>query len=357
MISPLFALTLLPLLLFSIALFFFFVLWQKTQEPRKTVSLSLNFFYIFFKELRKKSLRTKYFEYQKKNQTKKIKLKRTADSSFSKEKIKMSAGADSSSTSMRLSEKHQKALLKKQRYEFLLGPFPVQLSKTKTKGRHLLASQDLDPGTLILQEFPVGWSFFKNAIETHCAFCLKEIQEDRKSGHTASDFGMNGLNLSPSSPSDPSSIVQADKAPKWCSKCRKQTRYCSSKCLDLDLQRHALECKLVTELPGIAGAHSTDYSLLRLILRFLSNRVHKETFQSDFDQDCKENEFLPSWNAFMATKDLVGSPTALANTKWLNCIQNAGMFPFVADFPNINLKVETFSKQLKILWRMILTTY
>jgi hypothetical protein len=215
-----------------------------------------------------------------------------------------------------MDEKRRRALLKKQRYDQLLNGFPMKISRSKTKGRHILASRDLSAGSVVLKELPVGFSLFKDAMDEYCHLCLKELPE-----------------TSISNSDDTSSFMGPQRSKRGipCSHCRKQTFYCSQDCHDQDSKRHAIECEMIILLPGIAGAHSVDYGLLRLIVRYLSNRIFKASSSVS-----SHDTYLPSLEAFECTKDLVGHKSS-ASPAWLKCVEEAGILPLYYQKELVNL--------------------
>jgi hypothetical protein len=177
-----------------------------------------------------------------------------------------------------------RARIKKKRYQSLLKPFPIQLKKVKEKGRSVIAVNDINAGTLIMEEDPVSFALFKDAMDSVCFSCLHPIN--------ASSFP--------------------------CLKCRKQTFYCSSICQSKD-GIHLLECEVITHLPGIAGAHSVDYSLLRLIVRFIAARTFvKKSLESKDRSDVTEQ-----YDHFECVRDMVGHKLSAAEA-WMSSISNAG---------------------------------
>ena len=185
-----------------------------------------------------------------------------------------------------IDQKKRNALIKKQRYERLMHDFPIKLTKTKGRGRCLVAADEIDPGTLIMKETPVAFALFKDAMGTVCSYCLHSLSKD-------------------------SSIA--------CAQCRKQTFYCSLVCQKNDAI-HGLECEIVTHLPGISGAHSVDYSLVRLIVRFIATRSFVKS-NSNLDSDTQ-------LDLFECVKDMVGH-RASAGELWLKSLTNAGNFVII----------------------------
>ena len=172
--------------------------------------------------------------------------------------------------------KKYRALAKRQRYESLLKDFPIKISKSKGKGRCVIAESAIGPGTLIMEEVPVASSLFKGLIGAVCSLCLKSSYE-----------------------------LLA------CPGCRNQTFYCSTECQDTDAI-HREECATITHLPGICGSHSVDYSLLRLILRYIfarSDRYSQGTFEG---------------TNFNCVDDMVVH-RALFGDSWIASIKNAGI--------------------------------
>jgi hypothetical protein len=177
-----------------------------------------------------------------------------------------------------------RAAIKKRRYQNLLKPFPIQLKKVKEKGRCVIAADEIDAGTLVMEEAPVAFSLFKDSMGAVCSVCLHSI------------------------PSVP-----------WpCLKCRKQTFYCSSVCQANDLI-HEYECEVIMHLPGIAGSHSVDYSLLRLIVRFITAR----TFLEKSLKSNGASDTLGAYDFFECVRDMVGHKSSTAQ-QWMTSVTNAG---------------------------------
>jgi hypothetical protein len=82
---------------------------------------------------------------------------------------------------------------------------------------------------------------------------------------------------------------------------------------------HPLECHVVTHLPGIAGAHSVDYTILRLLVRYLVTKSYLKR------SDVHPGGRIPSFEAFECVKDMVGHLSS-AKESWIHAIEKAGMF-------------------------------
>jgi hypothetical protein len=117
---------------------------------------------------------------------------------------------------------------RKQRYVDKLRPFPVQLAASKEKGRFLIAAEDLQPGQIILTEFPIAAVLFQQHISKYCAKCFI---------------------------SKPDLIKCSCSQAFWCSSC--------------DPGNHAKVCNLFRHVSGIAGASGLDDSMVRLIANCL----------------------------------------------------------------------------------------
>ena len=197
--------------------------------------------------------------------------------------------------------KRAKALAKKARYDHLLSEFPIKLAKSPSKGRHVLAAQDLEAGTIVISEMPVGYALFKDSMDELCLACLNPLPDQLLDGSKEPTIRMMGA---------------SNRSKGFCcAGCRKQTFYCSKECQSLDSDRHALECETVKHLSGIAGAHSVDYGLLRLIVRFLANRITARAKE--------DTQYLPHVDAYTCTLDLVGHQSSMGD-KWLDSLRNAG---------------------------------
>ncbi|KAJ3271909.1 hypothetical protein HDV01_006123 [Terramyces sp. JEL0728] len=147
---------------------------------------------------------------------------------------------------------------------FKMEHFPIKLKSKKGRGRFIVAEDDLQPGQVILEEVPTAFVVFKNFAQQYCQVCLSHSKKDNIFG-----VGKTGDDLI------------------TCMGCRKQCYWCSEECKQNDYI-HSLACKFIVDLPGIAGAASVDYNLLRLLLniicqRHLENTTDKIYKQTDYE--------------------------------------------------------------------------
>ncbi|KAJ3045762.1 hypothetical protein HDV00_007888 [Rhizophlyctis rosea] len=204
-------------------------------------------------------------------------------------------------------DKRQRALEKKRRYERLLADWPVKLTATKSKGRHLVASKVLEAGTTVIQETAAGYALLKDYIDELCRTCLKPLPDvPTESNGTTTPFG-------------PSATSQFKKQ-LACSNCRSQTFYCSNECREEDAERHSLECDVLKDLPGTAAANFVDYGLMRLVLAVLVRRAKDAQTESE-SPSLPLNKLRPP-TPYACVKDLLSHKTS-NKSSWLQAVQAA----------------------------------
>ncbi|KAJ3387790.1 hypothetical protein HDU80_000100 [Chytriomyces hyalinus] len=181
---------------------------------------------------------------------------------------------------------------KKERYQQQLRTPGILLRATRSKGRHVVASESLPKGTLVVSEDAAAFVLLKASMDELCLRCVRPLDEGDSKDQQQSLFGSAG---------NSKGVV--------CKGCIKQTYYCSSECMDSDHERHSLECEVVRHLPGITAMHSTDYALMRLVLGVLVNR-HLETVAT------MPSTRTPTEFVF----DLV-SHRKTCDPKWLACVE------------------------------------
>ncbi|KAJ3098398.1 hypothetical protein HDU97_004026 [Phlyctochytrium planicorne] len=153
-------------------------------------------------------------------------------------------------------------------YNKYIITWPVEITHSPASGRCLTATEHIEPGTTILLETPIAFSLLKEATDRHCALCLSPVPffEDESVPEFTGSMGFG-----PPPPGKGRSRYS-------CTKCIKQTFYCSQRCMDKDSERHKVECAVLKDLPGIAAMHKVDYTLLRLVLNIIGRPG--ETFLS-----------------------------------------------------------------------------
>ncbi|KAJ8324122.1 hypothetical protein O5D80_007328 [Batrachochytrium dendrobatidis] len=156
-------------------------------------------------------------------------------------------------------------------YDKLLSSYPITLKATKSKGRHFVAKSQLQPGTTVLVESSCAFVLFKDNARDYCSYCMKRFNRMTAATRPASTE-TSLFSLSSQSDSSNTCIV--------CTDCRNQTFWCSESCKKAD-QAHQLICAAIVELPGIAGMHSVDYALVRLIVQVLANTAVEAIWQMD----------------------------------------------------------------------------
>jgi hypothetical protein len=149
-----------------------------------------------------------------------------------------------------------KKMSRGEKYRVVLDKFPLKLKANKSKGRYVVAKSDTQLGTLLLEEIPNAFVVFKQFAPDFCQRCLRKI--------ASNELQLSGLFGS-----------KRNAAGVTCVDCRKQSFWCSEKCKEED-QIHQLGCKYLVELPGIAGAASADYNLLRLMLHIVIRRYSEQ---------------------------------------------------------------------------------
>jgi hypothetical protein len=151
-----------------------------------------------------------------------------------------------------------KKMSRGEKYRVVLDPFPLKLRANKSKGRYVVAKMNADVGSLLLEEIPNAFVVFKQFATEFCQHCLVRI-----SNNQTQSSGLFG--------------AKKTAAGVTCTDCRKQSFWCSERCKEEDLI-HKVGCKYLIELPGIAGAASADYNLLRLVLHIVLRRhLEKDT--------------------------------------------------------------------------------
>ncbi|KAI9209539.1 uncharacterized protein BJ171DRAFT_453684 [Polychytrium aggregatum] len=202
--------------------------------------------------------------------------------------------------------KRRRAHERKARYEALMRPWPIKLAASKSKGRHIVAKEDLAEGSLVISETASGFSIMKPLMDEVCLYCLGPL----KALEPATD--------------DDSAFLGPQRGQRGivCKGCRKQSYWCSEACQKLDESRHSRECDILKELPGITSSHSVDYGLFRLILAILTNRSPEDDGSEGFVPEESSGAGCSGPTPFSYVRDLV-SHRSSCKQSWLNAVQNA----------------------------------
>ncbi|KAJ3296659.1 hypothetical protein HDU79_006070 [Rhizoclosmatium sp. JEL0117] len=135
----------------------------------------------------------------------------------------------------------------------------ARLAASKAKGRHVKAAADLVSGTNVVVETASALALLKHSTDELCLCCLRPLPSE------STTRAGERINLLGGSSSSKTSAIK-------CARCIKQAFYCSDTCKDNDAKRHALECEVLRDLPGITAAANVDYTLMRLVLAVLVQR-------------------------------------------------------------------------------------
>lgn len=173
-----------------------------------------------------------------------------------------------------------------QSYTELLESWPFRIATTKRKGRHAIAKQDLQAGTIVLLERATSFIILSPYVSNTCCYCLKSVPTSRSKNFA-------------------------------CQHCSFAC-YCSSACATKDRSRHQLECKLLSNsVTRIHQQCSVDLDLLRIILGLLVQRVldSKRTEKYHVVEGCRQTPFEFS-------EGLVSNSEAFS-AEWKTCITKA----------------------------------
>ncbi|KAI8823816.1 hypothetical protein BJ741DRAFT_634179 [Chytriomyces cf. hyalinus JEL632] len=173
--------------------------------------------------------------------------------------------------------------LKKERYQQQLRTPGIQLRATRSKGRHVIASEPLPKGTLVVSEDAAAFVLLKASMDELCLRCVRPLDEGDCKDQQQSLFASTG---------NSKGVV--------CKGCIKQTLITSVT---------PSNARLFAICHGITAMHSTDYALMRLVLAVLVNR-HLETVAT------MPSTRTPTEFVF----DLV-SHRKTCDPKWLACVE------------------------------------
>ncbi|KAI8997953.1 hypothetical protein BC832DRAFT_254396 [Gaertneriomyces semiglobifer] len=146
------------------------------------------------------------------------------------------------------------------------GKWPITIRFSQNKGRHAVAAQDLEPGTIVCEEKAATLVVSTAASKDFCHNCV-------------------------------SSLVKAELLQQRvsCGKCRMAT-YCSAACRQADAARHFLECAIVPKLADIAMKNELNPDLLRLTLSLIVRKCLEERRATITDShDGPEHAAVAPW--------------------------------------------------------------
>ncbi|KAJ3299911.1 hypothetical protein HK104_006062 [Borealophlyctis nickersoniae] len=210
---------------------------------------------------------------------------------------------------MEAASKRQRALEKKARYERLMAGWPIKLTASRSKGRHVVAFRPLSAGTTVLEELPAAFAILKPYMDETCLQCLRPLPDAAVAGD--SDDG-------------PTLFGAAQKAAARrelaCEECRQQAFYCSRRCREEDFPRHKLECRVLRDLPGTAAANSADYGLMRLVLAVLVRKSLDETGDDTGAESDTQTRQRPT--PYACVKDLLSHQLSYKDA-WLSAVSAA----------------------------------
>lgn len=141
----------------------------------------------------------------------------------------------------------------------------VEALKTKRKGRHLVAVQDLRVGEIAFTEIPFAFVSRFQCRESHCAHCLNFMSSSISCNYCGDVF------------------------------------YCCKECLESDALVHDHLCSLLDRISTIAFETRCDVDLLRLALRICSEaysaqpRKPHTTFKDILGLMHQQEAFSPEW--------------------------------------------------------------
>jgi hypothetical protein len=121
-------------------------------------------------------------------------------------------------------------------YENVLRQYPVSLRNSKAKGRHAVASENLEGGTLLCKEQASAFVVRAEFLDQQCHICLTDLSTKM-----------------------------------MCADCKK-TFYCSKECMETDEEIHKLACSVFSQVDAIGKATDVDPDLLRLITLLMIRR-------------------------------------------------------------------------------------
>ncbi|KAJ3047417.1 hypothetical protein HK097_011549 [Rhizophlyctis rosea] len=170
---------------------------------------------------------------------------------------------------------------------------PITVQFNPKKGRHAVAAQDLEVGTIVCNERATSLVISTPGTSDYCHHCVQPLKKAALLGHQVS-----------------------------CGKCGKAT-YCSAQCQKTDAPRHAFECPIVPKLAEIAGKHELNVDLLRLILSLITRRALEQKRERLAAKGAEfKDEPGPPVGPFFCVEDLPVHRDAFDKT-WLKAVTGA----------------------------------
>lgn len=166
-------------------------------------------------------------------------------------------------------------------YEKALHRYPIQLKSTKAKGRHAVASKNLEEGAILCQEQATAFVVRSDFIDQQCHVCLEDLEAQKL----------------------------------MCSDCKK-SYYCSKDCLEND-DLHHLICGPLSQVDAIGRSTDVDPDLLRLMTMLMACRYRDAKVNNKWDGS-GEIHHTPFW----CVDDLI-SHRDLTETSFINVITDA----------------------------------
>lgn len=172
-------------------------------------------------------------------------------------------------------------------YSQYMKDYPVELRSNKAKGRHAVASTDLDQGTTVCHEKGTAFVVRSDYLDQQCHVCLATLTTKL-----------------------------------MCSDCQKAF-YCSQACLQRD-DTHTLVCSAMAQVDAIARSTDVEPDFLRLIALLLARRAR------DGSQEDEPVSGAPT--PYWCTEDLV-SHRNKADPGFLEVFGEAGTSEISAFLP------------------------
>ncbi|KAK6589466.1 hypothetical protein RS030_203200 [Cryptosporidium xiaoi] len=151
-------------------------------------------------------------------------------------------------------------------------PEKLKIVDDKTKGRCIIAKEDIEQGELIIREIPYCYILFKEYSNLMCNFCFRYFSEK-----------VNFIE---------------------CKECGK-VKYCSKNCLEESRLIHEIECSILTLniIDEIAIEVGVTYDRTLLLLRFLIKSIIELTSNSCYKANSVNNCLIPNYNQISILED------------------------------------------------------
>ncbi|KAJ3039051.1 hypothetical protein HDV00_012681, partial [Rhizophlyctis rosea] len=206
------------------------------------------------------------------------------------------AAAATASAKKKKSKKAQPAApIDTSKYEQFVNEnkLPIKVQFSQNKGRHAVAAEDLETGTIVCNERATSLIISTQGLQDYCHNCVQPLIK---------------------------ASLRQEKVS--CGKCAKAS-YCSAKCQKADAARHTLECPLVPKLYEVATKHELNVDLLRLILSLITRRVLEQKKQRMLAKGAEFTEEPgPPVGPFFCVEDLPVHRDAFEKT-WLKAVTGA----------------------------------